>query len=231
MSGGVKKNEGGGKRPKPDSSPGTDEPNVSDLVKSLALQMAQQMASINENIASLRTEMHTELANLNEVMGNWQEEKKIILQKQSELESRLDRLERQGRKKKVVITGMEEPKAGTSTSAAVNFMIKEKLDPMINVCDAYVIRLKSGQSKIIAEFKSIEDKQIIMRNKKSLTKGIYINDDLTQKDQHQRFKARELIRSKGPDAKDVRIKSGSVSINGAIYVWDQEKLEYLLRKN
>lgn len=227
MSVGMKKSDGGVKRPKPDSSPGIEDPSIADMVKSLA----QQMNIMNDNITGLRTEMNIELTRINEAMGNWQEEKKSILEKQAELESRLERLERQGRKKKVVISGMPEVKGEMTTSSAVNAMLKDKLASTVSVCDAYTIRMKSGHSKIIAEFRSMEDKISIMKNKKSLPQGIYVNDDLTPKDQHQRFKARELVRSKGAVAKDVKIRSGTVNIDGVLYVWDDEKSEYLSRKN
>ena len=224
------------KRPKPDSSPDkegvqtdSDTIGLHQLLVSFTEEMKANMNDMNNNINALRNEVTSELASLKIKLESWQEEKKIFEEKQKELESRLDRLERERKRKKVVITGLN--KGSGSAKAAVNSMLKESLKSTTEVADAFEIKLRTGQAKIIAEFSTMDDKMAVMREKKSLPDKVFINDDLIAKDQFLQYKAREFVKSLGKEKKVAKIRTGSVQVDEVTYVWEEQAQSFVTRKN
>ena len=118
-----------------------------------------------------------------------------------------------------------------SAKAAVNTLFQEKLNVTTEVSDAFEIKLKTGKTKIIAKFDSYEDKIAVMKAKKSLPDGIFINDDLIAKDQFLQYKAREFVKSLGSGRKDVRIRTGTVLVDGTSYAWEESSQRFIERKN
>ena len=222
------------KRQKPDSSPQTVDASgetmeLHALLISFTREMGAKMNEMNNNISALREDVTNELVTLKLSLETWQVEKKAILDKQKELEVRLDRLEREGKRKKVVISGLA--KGTGSAKTAVNSLIKESLKLPTEVGDAFEIKLRSGQTKIIAQFKSMDDKLKVMREKKALPKNVFINDDLIARDQFLQFKAREFVKTLGHGKKEVRVRTGAVQVDGTAYVWEEQSQSFVPRKN
>ena len=221
------------KRAKPDSSPNKGEEDTATdqqaMLLSFMKEMNDKMKQLSDNVSSLRTEFTVELATIKASVEGWQEEKKRLTDKQKELESRIDRLERDAKRKKVVITGLL--KGSQTAKVAVNALFRDSLKLQTEVTEAFEIKLKSGKTKIIAAFKSFEEKVAVMREKRSLPANIFINDDLIARDQYLQFKAREFVKSMGPGQKEVKIRRGSVLVNGTAYSWDESSECFVERKN
>lgn len=135
------------KRAKPDSSPNKGEEDTATdqqaMLLSFMKEMNDKMKQLNDNVSSLRTEFTVELATIKASVEGWQEEKKRLTDKQKELESRIDRLERDAKRKKVVITGLL--KGSQTAKVAVNALFRDSLKLQTEVTEAFEIKLKSGK--------------------------------------------------------------------------------------
>lgn len=190
-------------------------------------------------ICDMKSVLQAEIGGLGEkidlierAMESWKEEKAVIVAKQSELEARLDRLERQEKMANIVITGLpvvEGP--NPDVRSAVNDLLSTQLKRQTVVQDAYQIRLKSGESKIIAKLPSVADKRIVMATKKALPEKVFISDDLIRKDQFVLFKVREYAKSQRKPGTEVKMGKGRVYINGSPHIWDDAAQVFVTRKN
>lgn len=198
------------------------------------LAILAEMRAMNGNINSLRNEMASEMVALNTkfdaAFSNWEKEKAQFLTKQSELEARLDRMERQGKRNNVVITGLDEL-GPDKVKSAVSDLFTNKLGVNVPFNDSFQIKLRTGKTKVIVKFNSSDEKRLIMMAKKSLPKDVYIDDDLISNDQFLRFKAREFVKGIRKDGMNIRIRTGTVIIDGKVYTWEQSSQTFVMRKN
>lgn len=165
-------------------------------------------------------------------MESWKEEKAVIVAKQSELEARLDRLERQEKMANIVITGLPVVEGrNPDVRAAVNNLISTQLKQQTVVLDAYQVKSKSGESKIIAKLSSVADKRTVMSAKRSLPDKVYISDDLIRKDQFVQYKAREYARSQRRNGTEVKLGRGRIFVNGTPHIWDDIAQGFVIGKN
>ena len=160
---------------------------------------AELMRAICDMKSLLQAEiggLGTKIDHIEKAMECWKEEKAVIVAKQSELGARLDRLERQEKMANIVITGLPVVEGrNPDVRAAVNNLLSTQLQKQTVVQDAYQVKSKSGESKIIAKLPSVADKRTVMAAKGSLPDKIYISDDLIRKDQFVQYKVREYARS------------------------------------
>lgn len=198
-------------------------------------EILAEIKSVNSNIDQLRADFTKEINTLNNklntAISSWQQEKAKLFSKQSELENRLDRLERQEKRNSVVITGLNEVVGPGKVKSAVSDLFTNKLGVDVSINDAFQIKLKSGKTKVIAKLNSFDDKRSIMSSKKSLPKDIFVDDDLISKDQFLRFKAREFVRGIRKEGMNIKFRTGTVIIDGVLHAWEEESQTFVMRKN
>lgn len=172
--------------------------------------LLQELQKLNANILSIGDK-------LDSFIGKWQAEKAEIDQRQNQLEERLDRLERQEKRNNIVVVGM---KSSDTPKTAVNELIAKQMGVNVAAVDAFQIKLRSGQTRIIAKLNSWTDKMEIMKAKSKLPKDIYINDDLIPKDRVLRAKAVEFAKTFPKDGPKAQIRVGKVIVDGKTYTWE-----------
>ena len=196
---------------------------------------AELMRAICDMKSLLQAEtggLGTRIDHIEKAMECWKEEKAVIVAKQSELEARLDRLERQEKMANIVITGLPVVEGrNPDVRAAVNNLLSTQLQKQTVVQDAYQVKSKSGESKIIAKLPSVADKRTVMAAKGSLPDKIYISDDLIRKDQFVQYKVREYARSQRKNGAEVKLGRGRVFVNGTPHIWDDIAQGFVTRKN
>lgn len=198
-------------------------------------QILAEIKAVNENIGNLRSDFAKEISTLTEkfdtALSGWELVKAQLVSKQSEMENRLDRLERQGKRNSIVITGLNEVVGPGKVKSAVSDLFTNKLGVNVPINDAFQIKLKSGKTKVIVKLNSFDDKCSIMATKKSLPKDIFVDDDLINKDQFLRFKAREFVKRIRKDGMNIKIRTGLVIIDGVAHVWEEDSQTFVMRKN
>lgn len=145
----------------------------------------------------------------------------------------MDRWERQEKRNNIIITGLKNMQGQSPTnvkSAVIDFFTTE-LQQNVTVIDAFEIKLKSGQSKIIAKIGSFTEKIAIMKTRNLLKENVFFSDDLIKKDQFIQFKAREYAKAARKDNKEAKIGPGKVFIDGIMHVWDETTETFVTRKN
>ena len=224
------------KRSKPDSSPNPTEAEaecsttqLERLFANLSSQINGKMDEMNQNLASLREEITGEMAKLKQVVEEFKEEKQQMVLKQSALESRIEQLERAAKRNKIVISGLD--RKGVAPVEAVNNLLSEQLKVTARVKDAFEVKKKSGKSIIVASFNAFEDKIETMKEKSKLPKDIYINNDLTAREQFLNYKAREFLKSLNTENRPVKIRTGLVHVGNTTYAWDEQAQSYAEQKN
>lgn len=194
-----------------------------------------EIKSVNGNIDKLRSDFAKEITTLTEkfdtALSGWELVKAQLVSKQSELENRLDRLERQEKRNSIVITGLNEIVDPGKVKSAVSDLFTNKLGVNVSINDAFQIKLRSGKTKVIAKLNSFEDKRSIMISKKSLPKDIFVDDDLISKDQFVRFQAREFVKGIRKEGMNIKIRTGMVIIDGVVHAWEEDSQTYVMRKN
>lgn len=194
-----------------------------------------EIKSVNGNIDKLRSDFAKEITTLTEkfdtALSGWELVKAQLVSKQSELENRLDRLERQEKRNSIVITGLNEIVDPGKVKSAVSDLFTNKLGVNVSINDAFQIKLRSGKTKVIAKLNSFEDKRSIMISKKSLSKDIFVDDDLISKDQFVRFQAREFVKGIRKEGMNIKIRTGMVIIDGVVHAWEEDSQTYVMRKN
>ena len=199
---------------------------------SSSADVIKAIEAMRSDFASKFVELNGKLDKMEKALINWQDEKEELIAKQSVLEARLDRLERQDKKNNIVVTGMPRIN-GTAgeVKTALNELLSKQLRCEATVNEAFQINLRSGGNKVIAKLRSAEEKRQVMSAKKSLQKGIFISDDLIAKDQFCQYKAREFAKANRKDGVDIKIGRGRVYVNGSPHVWDENQQTFISRKN
>lgn len=198
--------------------------------------MEQALALINKTMVDMQREAKGEMRLLNQSIdtkfGNWQAEKAEIVRKQSELESRIDQLERQAKRNSVIVTGLPLTDSRNAKSA-VNDLFCKQLGVDVTVTEAFAVKMKSGDTKIIAKMCSFEDKMNVMKNKSKGTKlgKIFISDDMIRKDQYVQFKARQFAKDMRAMNKEAKVGHGRVFVDGTVHIWDEGGETFINRKN
>ena len=241
MSGGKKGNKGS-KRERESNTPSPEytakkkvnmEKSNDELFK--AIQDMNQ--GISSRMSSMESYLKDTVKTLTETMEakfkQWEEEKSTMNNKQRELEERINELERRERKNNALITGLDATR--NNVKVVVNNTLA-KLDQPVTVAEAKVINTKGGASKIFVRFNSFDDKMKVFKQKKGLLgpdgKGqVFLNDDLTRREQEMQFHGRALAKSLRAQMKTVKLGYGKVCVDGDWRVWDEVSKTYVSRKN
>lgn len=140
-----------------------------------------------------------------------------------DLQKRLLQVERDARQLNVVATGLEfnTPKEGYQK---LQDLVCDTVSKDLAIKGVRTFNTSKGKG-IVARCESVQDKQDIMRAKKSFDANIFVNDDLTRADRIAQAKLREIARKARQEGKDVRIGLGKIKIDGEWLLLNQNTNE------
>lgn len=199
---------------------GKDMEDVKDLIKGLAEKFTLMDQNLNQRLDRLEKKFDA-----------WEEEKTEIRNRQDALEARLERMERQTKRNNVVITGLPLQKERPARMVTKEFF-KEKLNQEAPVIDAFYVKTRGG-TKIVAKMASSDDKVAIMKSKRGASglEKVYIDDDLTKREEFIQFKARELKKSLKAQGQEAKVGFQKVYAGDKLFMWNEEINEFKERKN
>lgn len=125
---------------------------------------------------------------------------KEVVAKNITLENKIQQLEKDKRKRNIVITGLNADKEDVA-----NIVEKLMANPaderkLARIKDVWKTQLKDGSFKFIGTCDSFEEKQRILKCKRQMVhngKPFYLDDDLTKEEREIQFKARMFARQYG----------------------------------
>ena len=155
----------------------------------------------------------------------WEREKKDLLGRIRRIEEEKDRAEREKRRKNIVIKGVDW-KEGNNEGTVKEF-IREKMKIGAEIERTHMIRVGNKNTIIVATMKSMEEKIRIMKEKRKLEKGIYIDDDLTREEREIQQRIRRIDRVRREEGECVKIGYKKLKIENRWYRWNEneERLE------
>lgn len=201
--------------------------------------MNTKLSDMSQDMKDLKSEMNGKLENLSNQMETkfeeWQQEKKELCNKQQELENRIDQLERRQKRANIVITGLVVNDSRAPIRSQVEKLFHDRLGQNIGVSEAFNIRTKAGKNKVIATIRSLEEKSVVMKNKKLLQMDngdkIYVDDDQIRKDEIINYNARQFARKMRESGKEASAYKKTVYVNNVVHVWDEQANTFVNRKN
>lgn len=100
--------------------------------------------------------------------------------------------------------------------------IKEKLKVEIKVKKTSAIQLRGDKTIVAAEVESWEQKRDIMKNKKVLERGIFIEDDLTRREREIQQRLREIARGERENGnRNVKVGYKKITIGEKVMIWNE----------
>lgn len=147
-----------------------------------------------------------------------QEENEFLKTENAEIRARLLQVERETRKTHIVATGIEftSPRDGFEQ---LEKTIKMAVGKQIKITGIRIFSSHNGK-KIVASCGSVEEKKLIMSNKKLMrncigdtSRPVYLDDDLPKEDRELHSRARELARKLREEGKKARATRSRVMID------------------
>lgn len=210
-------------------------------VEELEKRMGKMLTSIGEEIKKQLKEQLIQLKEQQEVLikdltekwekkeEEWRKEKEEWKVEKEDLGSRIkklewekEKLEREKRKLNIVIRGQE------FTEDRVEEQVEEFLEANLKVEvkteSAYILKKNKEERKgnlVIAKLQQWEMKKQVMFNKKELRKGVYIDDDLTEKERKIQLEVRKKAREEKGNGKNVKAGYMKVQIDGKWLKWSE----------
>lgn len=216
------------------SSGATMEPDQQHDLCALIRGLSITLTSVQTQVTEMRISIDAKLEQLGTAVDQWKSEKGEIIKRQTELELRLDKIERQQKRNNIVVTGAIDNGSDRANNV-IEQLLKNKLDLNMKVASAFRVKTKSG-TKIIATMNSLDDKSAVMMAKKRLRDAdgqtkIFIADDLIQKDEFIQYQARIFAKKMREEGKEAKIGFKKVFVNNMPYIWDTEQESFINRKN
>lgn len=201
---------------------------LTEAIKGLAQRMDSMENTFLEKLGEVTALME-------EKERKWQIEKKELVARSNDLENRIDQLERRERRNNVIITGVSANR--DNCKQVVNQLFAQVSDS-VRVVEATCLSSQK-EGRILARFGSFEDKLSIIKNKKALVRidenginrQIFINDDLTKKDQEISFHARKFAKRMKDEGKDARLGFRKVFVDGQLFLWEEDSKTFINKKN
>lgn len=165
-----------------------------------------------------REKWQEENAKLKEEVGLLKERQEITKKQVKDMEVEVEALKKADRKNNIVISGV---KWGSNFKANVTELCKSNLSVDVEVEDAFRVAVgRNGEEVVVAKLKTWEEKREIMKRKSRLgSSRVYINDDLTQKEQAVQKKLREMAREEKSKGKNVKVGYQKITVDGVTKNW------------
>lgn len=149
----------------------------------------------------------------------WKKEKEIIERRLTDLEWINERMERQNRKKNIIIKGLTEKEEMAEQD--IEKYIGETLKIKVRIKKASEIKTKEKD-----KWMSWEQKREVMEEKRNLKKGVRIEDDLTRKEREIQDKLWDMAREeREKDDDEVRVGYKKIFLKRKWYWWNEKEDE------
>lgn len=149
-------------------------------------QFKRDMLRSNKKVEDRITESEGRIKGVLETrVEELKEEIQDLRQRNGELEKRIERIEKDSKRKNVLIRGIRAPTG--EISSIINAAIRKSgKNSQIELDVTGSFETKNGDRIVRAECRTQEDKRVLMRSKKDMVhegKKFFVNDDLTREEQ------------------------------------------------
>lgn len=215
---------------------------IQEQTTELKKEMQASAAQLKEDLLQKMEQMeqkNMELeSKLEDMKSQWQMERKVMIERMAEQESRLERVERSEKKCNVIFTNYETKKEGRELAKELGEMLVNKTGKQIDVVEARKWINKGNKNVVWARLQTFEQKIELMRNKKQLKVNreghdtpIFVDDDLTREEREIGYRARQCRNecAKKYGSAEIRYEKGRpiVKAMGKSWIWNAETKEYL----
>ncbi|KAK9680525.1 hypothetical protein QE152_g39038 [Popillia japonica] len=144
-----------------------------------------------------------------------------MMERITNLESRLDRQEKKEKKNNIIVKGIEIGNSTNIPETVRNVITKElKVEP--NIVEAH--RLGRRSTMILVKLNSFENKLTILKNKHKLTnKSIYIDNDYTKQERYVQAQIRRRAKEEKLNGHRVKIYYRKILIDDKWYEWNDNE--------
>jgi len=149
-------------------------------------------------------------------------EEKVVIERVKEIEKRLERKERQERRRNVIIKGMEV-KEGKRREAVEE--VFERIGARVRIEEVKKLGKGEGLAEIVCvKLESEEQKREVM-GRKSKLRGMKerVMEDWTWKERRMRWKLEEIARKEMAKGRKVWLGYGMIKIDESWWRWDEEE--------
>lgn len=186
--------------------------------------LKEVLKQIHEELKQIRRENQE----YREEVGKIREENSIMRKELDEtrkriiyVEDKLEYMEREKIRNNIVLKGMELRSADRE---GFKNQVKKFLHEQVGVTVEIRRVRRINEIMCVAEVNSWEEKLSIMENKRKLgslkTMKVYIDNDLTRREQEVQRKIREVAKNERSKGKEARVGYNKLWINGEKWVWN-----------
>ncbi|XP_011858385.1 PREDICTED: golgin subfamily A member 6-like protein 22 [Vollenhovia emeryi] len=187
------------------------------------MEEKEEMKKHIERLEKKMEEMQARKQGTNENGGEANEEVKRLEKKMRGIEIRIEREEREKRRKNIVIRGIRGGKEKVETE--IRKLMKENGVKEEGLEIKTIEDGKEGEVKLaVVKMEDLEEKKRSMRERRKLgEKGVRIEDDLTWEQRRMKWKMEEAARNERENGKRVWLRYGRIQIEGKWWRWDEEE--------
>lgn len=199
---------------------GEKEEGENEELKKLLREMFTEIKAIRKE----NQEHREEISKLREVNELNKKELEELRGRVEHLENKIEFNEREKKRNNIIIRGLEmDTGSQERVKAGIAAFLQEKLGVKINIVKVQ----KINDYMAVVEVNGWEEKQEIMMRKGKLKEitdmKVYIDHDLTKKEQEIQQKIREISRQERKEGKEVRVGFNKLWINGEKWMWNRGK--------
>ena len=88
---------------------------------------------------------------------------------------------------------------------------------------AIKMKLKGEEEMVLAEIGSWEEKRMVMSRKKTLKRGLYVDDDLTKEERTTQKKLRERATEERKKGNQMKVSYRKIRIGNKWFYWNDNK--------
>lgn len=206
-----------------------DDSDMMAFLRQFKEDITESVRKVENGIGERIEDSETRIMNALECqVGELRGEIQVLKQRNGELERRMERMERECKRRNAIITGIEAPPG--AIGGIINAAIKKEggiKEVELEVTGSF--ESKKGERIVRVVCKTQEDKRVLMKSKKCMEhrgRKFFINDDLTREEQAIQYKARCFAKErKGSGKANVAYKK--VFINDKEYRWCEEKGDFV----
>ena len=193
--------------------------------------MEKQNEVQNNNAKELKEEMQeirNDLKDLKMKEEKWEQERKQFIDRITNLERELTKIEKHRRRKNIVIKGLTFGDGNIKTK--MEEFLRNEIQTQVKLESAFQI---GKEPIIVAEFNSMEDKILVMKRKsllKNKNKKMYIDDDYTKEEQRIQKAIRDRAKTEIANGNKTRVGYRTLWVNAERLVWTDNE-DKLVPKN
>jgi len=141
------------------------------------------------------------------------------------MERRLERKEREERRKNVIIKGIKGRKGKDEIEKEVQGLLRDVgIEVELEGIKVIGEGKKGETGSIVVKMRKMEQKrELMIRKRKVRERGIIIKDDLTWRERKMKWKLEEIARQERGKGKRVWVGYGKIQIEGKWWRWEEDE--------